>query len=110
MIELKYKIWLEKDGKVFGRGPYELLKGIKEKGSLMEAAKDMNMSYNKAFNLIKDIEKKLGYELRTSTRGGYCHGGAALTEEAEKLMQQYEAFIDECDTCLNQIFRQYFKE
>jgi molybdate transport system regulatory protein len=108
MIEFKYKIWLEKEGKVFGKGPYELLKGIKDKGSLAEAAKSMNMSYNKAFNLIKDIEKNLGYELHTSQRGGSDGGGAKLTIEAEELMVKYEAFICECEKSINEIFTKYF--
>jgi molybdate transport system regulatory protein len=109
MLEFRCKIWLEKEGKVFGKGPYELLKGIREKGSLAEAAKDMKMSYNKAFNLIKDIEKKLGYELHTSKRGGSDGGGSKLTQEAVELMTKYEAFINECENSMKEIFLKYFK-
>lgn len=108
MLEFKYKIWLEKEGKVFGKGPYALLRGIKDKGSLAEAAKSMHMSYNKAFNLIKDIEKNLGYELHTSKRGGSDGGGSELTIEAEELMAKYDAFISESEKCMNEIFSKYF--
>lgn len=108
MFKLRYKIWLESEGKVFGKGPYELLKGIKEKGSLREASKQMNMSYNKAFNLIKDIEKKLGKELVVSKRGGVEGGFSTLTEEAEELIQTYEKFMEECEESLWDIYNKYF--
>ena len=39
MYILRYKLWLEKDGKAFGEGPYQLLAGILETGSLSNAAK-----------------------------------------------------------------------
>ena len=108
MYQLKYKIWLENDGKVFGKGPYELLKGIKKFGSLSESAKNIKMSYNKAFNLMKDIEKRLGYSLIKAKTGGSGGGGSQLTEEAEVLMMKYEDFIDECDAELHKIFLKYF--
>lgn len=108
MLEFRYKIWLEKEGKVFGKGPYELLRGIRDTGSLSESAKGMKMSYNKAFNLIKDIEKKLGYELLASKRGGTSGGGSTLTSEAETLMMKYESFISECEKSINEIFSKYF--
>ena len=58
MYKLHYKLWLEKDGKVFGEGPYRLLVGILETGSLSSAAKKLNMSYSLAYNLIKKVEKR----------------------------------------------------
>lgn len=109
MFQLKYKIWLEKDGKVFGKGPYELLMGIKKYGSLSESAKQLNMSYNKAFNLIKDIEKRLGYELIKRKTGGSGGGGSQLTEQAEELLSKYILFANECDERLNEIFKKHFE-
>ena len=109
MVNLGYKIWLEQEGKVFGKGPYELLKRTNEKGSLAEAAKSMKMSYNKAFNLIKAIEKKLGYKLLNSKRGGADKGSSTLTLEAEELMLKYEVFIEECDVALIKIFEKHFR-
>jgi molybdate transport system regulatory protein len=108
MLELKYKIWLEYSGKVFGKGPYDLLVGVKETGSLLESAKNINMSYNKAFTLIKAIEKRLGYKLIESKVGGVGGGGSKLTPEAEMLMTKYTQFMEECETCLDKIFHKYF--
>lgn len=108
MYQLKYKVWLDKEGKVFGKGPYELLLGIKKYGSLNEAAKHMKMSYNKAHTLIKDIEKKLGFTLIETKSGGNGGGGSKLTKKADELMVNYELFINECEENLKAIFEKYF--
>ncbi|KUO68405.1 MAG: hypothetical protein APF77_12535 [Clostridia bacterium BRH_c25] len=108
MYELKYKIWIDKEGKVFGKGPLELLQGVKDKGSLSEAARSMNMSYNKAYNLIKSIEEKLGYRLIASKSGGSKGGGSELTEKAEELVGIYQNFYEECERSLHAIFHKHF--
>lgn len=110
MLEVRYKIWLDKDGKVFGKGPYCLLKGIKENGSLSKSAKCMGMSYNKAFNLIRDIEDRLGFKLLTSKSGGTRGGGSSLTEKAENLIEEYEKFFSECEQSIREIFDKHFKD
>jgi len=110
MLEVKYKIWLEQDGKVFGKGPYHLLKRVKNTGSLSKAAKTMGMSYNKAYNLIRLIEGRLGFGLIVSKSGGRKGGSSVLTPEAEKLMQVYEEFSAECEHSIQKIFMKYFKD
>ncbi len=107
-MQVKYKIWLENNGKVFGKGPYELLKGVVKTGSLSEAAKAMNMSYNKAYNLMKSIEENLGYKLIESKSGGARGGGSTLTKNAQILMETYEKFNEECEEELKRIFNKYF--
>jgi len=109
MLEMKYRIWLEQDGKIFGKGPYRLLKGVRENGSLSEAAKAMGMSYNKAYNLIRLIEGRLGFRLIDSKSGGTKGGGSVLTTEAEKLIASYEEFSADCERCLREIFERHFE-
>lgn len=108
MYNLNFKIWLDKEGKVFGQGPYELLKGVKETGSLSKAARRMHMSYSQAYNLIKSLESRLGFALITSQTGGKRGGGSFLTPEAAELMEKYAAFYEECEEALQNIFKKYF--
>lgn len=108
LYNLRYKIWLDKNGKVFGEGPFQLLKGIEETGSLTSAARAMNMSYSQAHNLIKSLEKKLGFNLINSKTGGNGGGGSELTEEARLLMERYHKFSMECEQSLQAIFAKYF--
>ncbi len=108
MYKLKYKIWLDKKGKVFGDGPCKLLKGIEEHGSLSNAAKAMGMSYSQAHNLIKNIEEKLGFSLLARKVGGSGGGGSELTQEAHDLMKKYLEFHNECEIILEEIFQKHF--
>ncbi|QRN86763.1 LysR family transcriptional regulator [Clostridia bacterium] len=107
-LNLKFKIWLENDGKAFGDGPYQLLIGVNNLGSLRKAAQDMNMSYSLAHKLIKSLEVELGYPLIERTVGGAGGGGSSLTKEAKDLMQNYHSFIQEAEAALNQLFHKYF--
>lgn len=109
MYNLRYKLWLEKDGKAFGEGPYQLLTGILESGSLSNAAKKLGMSYSLAYNLIKSIENNLGFPLITSKSGGPGGGGSELTPEALNLMNKYRGFQDEAALMLKELFEKYFK-
>lgn len=110
MLEVKYKIWLDNDGKIFGKGPYELLKGVRDKKSLSESARSMGMSYNKAYNLIKEIEGRLGYKLISSQSGGTKGGSSSLTREAEDLIEVYEKFMHECEQSIHDIFNKYYEK
>ena len=63
-MEIKYKIWLEKDGKViFGHGRVELLQAVEECHSLNAAAKKLNMSYRAAWGRLRASEERLGIKL-----------------------------------------------
>ena len=109
MLQVKYKVWLDDDGIIFGKGPYNLLNGVKDKGSLSVAAKSMGMSYNKAHNLIKKIEERLGFKLLVSKSGGTKGGGSYITEEAENLMKTYESFLKNAKTPYKTFLRNILK-
>lgn len=108
MYNLKYKIWLDNNGKAFGIGPCQLLKGVSETGSLNKAAKTMEMSYSQAHTLFKTLSKRLGFPLIMGRTGGVDGGGTVVTEEAKELMKKYEAFMSECDSFIQSTFQKYF--
>lgn len=109
-FNLRYKIWLEKNGKSFGDGPLELLKGIERTGSLAKAAREMRMSYSQAWNLLNTIEKRLGFKLVIKKVGGQDGGGSEITPEAREIMKRYEDFKAQADELLKKLFVQYFGE
>ena len=86
------KIWLETDeGYVFGPGVYNLLKAIKEKGTLKEASQSLDMSYRYAWGLIKKAETKLGAHLIEASKGGRQGGGSStITELGEQFIKDFE--------------------
>jgi len=107
-LKVGYKIWLENDGKVFGRGPYALLKGVEETSSLHQAAARMGMSYSKAWRIISNAEKKLGFFLLARTRGGLDGGGSKITPAAKELMGRCEHLEKDVGEAIERIYRQHF--
>jgi len=106
--KVNYKIWLEKEDKVFGQGPKEILELIEQTGSLHQAAQKMNMSYSQAWNLIKTLEGRLGFKLISAQAGGKGGGGSSLTEESRKLLKDYSRFIEEAEKSLKELEEKFF--
>lgn len=107
-MRLVFKVWLEHNGKAFGEGPYALLKGVADTGSLNKAASRMGMSYNQAWRLIKSIEARLGYPLIQSRAGGVAGGGSEVTPRGRILMEKYKFFREEVKENLGTLFQKHF--
>lgn len=111
ILKLRYKLWIEKDGeKAFGDGPLDILHRIERTGSLRQAAEEIKMSYSQAWNLIKDLEKRLGFNLLKRKVGGERGGGSEITEEARELMMKFEIFRERSDQSLHSLYKKIFKE
>lgn len=111
ILRLRYKIWIEKDGeKVFGDGPLDILHQVERTGSLRRAAEEISMSYSQAWNLMKDLEKRLGFDLLKRKVGGESGGGSEITEEAREMMMKFEIFRERADQNLNSLYKKIFKE
>ena len=80
-MKVAYRVWLVSDGKAFGMGPYELLKGIEKTGSLRQSAMKMGMSYRQAWGLLRECERKLGFTLIERRVGGASGGYSKITME-----------------------------
>lgn len=75
-MEIRSKLWIEVDGKtVFGRGRRFLIEAIDRYGSINQAAKEINISYRKAWGYIKAMEERLGMKLVERQTGGKNGGG-----------------------------------
>jgi molybdate transport system regulatory protein len=110
ILKLRYKIWLEKNReKVFGDGPLDILHRVEKTGSLRQAAEEINMSYSQAWNLMKDLEKRLGFNLLNRCVGGVKGGGSEITEEARELMMKFEIF-ERAEQSLHSLYREIFQE
>ncbi len=96
VFDIKTRIWFEKNGEpVFGIGRLLLLQKIESTGSINKAAKDLGFSYKKAWSYINLMEKRFGYPLVNKKIGGKNGGGSILTENAKKLMTDYENILKE---------------
>jgi len=110
-MKVIYKVWIEQDGgTAFGEGPYHLLKGVEETGSLWKAAAAMGMAYSKARRIMSCCEKSLGFALTYRKIGGALGGGSELTPETADLMRTYEGLRAEMEAALGEAYRKHFGE
>jgi|SRR3569833_2245066 len=73
-----------------GPGKAELLGHIADTGSISEAARRMDMSYNRAWLLVRTMNGCFKEPLVSSSRGGDKHGGAQLTKLGKKILRLYQ--------------------
>ncbi|MDO5707275.1 MAG: LysR family transcriptional regulator [Andreesenia angusta] len=111
-MKISGRIWLENDDKekLFGIGICDLLKGVGKYGSLSEAAKQMGMSYNKAHNLVKIMEKRLGFSVITTQIGGVRGGGSTLTEKGFSMIERYDKLMEKLNKDMEEGFNLYFSD
>jgi molybdate transport system regulatory protein len=103
-MEIKYKIWLEKNGKVvFGHGREKLFQAIDECHSLNAAAKKLNMSYRAAWGRLRASEERLGVKLVESDT---AKKGMTLTPAAKVLLDKFRQLEKDADAYLRKTSRE----
>jgi molybdate transport system regulatory protein len=99
-MEIKHKMWLEKNGRViFGPGRFELLEAVEECQSLSAAAKRLKMSYRAAWGRLRASEDRLGMSLVELTDN---RQGMRLTEEAKKMKDAFVELEKKIDALLEE--------
>lgn len=104
------QIRLAKEEIFFGPGVFSILKLTQQYESLNAAAKKMNLSYSKAFKMIKGTEEALGFKLLDRKIGGSNGGGSTLTPECIEFLDNFDAFDKELNEISSELFKEYFKE
>lgn len=96
------------DDKAFGPGIAALLHRVEENRSLRSAAASMGMAYSKAWTVLKNCENHLGFKLLDSTIGGKNGGGAALTDNAKRMLNAYDAYCAELKNFADKLIDEKF--
>lgn len=84
-----------------GPGKVELLIAIAETGSIREAADSLDMSYMRAWTLIRTMNKCFAEPLVERVRGGKEGGGANLTNAGKKALDLYQRMERDCISAVN---------
>jgi len=118
-MKAKVKVWIEDDEEnlIFGGGKTQILELIEDNGSILEAAKKMDMNYKKAWSHIKILQACIQDELVIVNQGRGANSGTTLTPKAKEIIEAYkilkkdvkeftqkrykELFIKENDTILH---------
>ncbi len=84
---------------MIGPGKAELLDRIAATGSIAAAARDMGMSYKRAWMLVETLNAMFDAPLVEAARGGSGKGGAVLTARGQAVLEEYrrvEAAVQVC--------------
>jgi len=109
-MKIKSKFWIEVGGSpVFGRGKRCLLEAIDKCGSINQAAKEIKMSYRKAWGHLNAMEGRLGIKLIERKAGGKDGGGAALTENARNFLKKYRQLERGLQHTVDERFKKIFE-
>ncbi|WP_292821733.1 LysR family transcriptional regulator [Methylophilus sp.] len=76
-----------------GPGKIELLQHIAQHGSISAAAKQMRMSYRRAWELVDMMNRSFDQPVVVSTTGGAHGGGAQVTAFGQALMLAYAQIL-----------------
>jgi molybdate transport system regulatory protein len=72
-----------------GVGKIELLEGIARAGSISQAAREMRMSYRRAWLLLEDMNVSFDHPVARTSVGGRGGGGVVLTAFGSGLVAAY---------------------
>ena len=101
-IDLKHK---EDGNPILTEEHFELLLNVGEVGSLMAAAEKMKISYRKAWELVRQSEKTLAFQLIEKDGGN-----SVLTAEGARLIEAYKELRVEFDASVKRIVKDFFKK
>ena len=88
-IKPRIRIVDEEGTIVMGPGKADLLEAIRRSGSIRAAAEELDMSYMRAWTLVKTMNAAFRSPLVEKERGGAAQGGAQLTERGHKVLELY---------------------
>jgi len=98
-MEIKYKIWIEKNDKVvFGKGRDNILKAIDEQRSLNAAAKKLGMSYRAAWGRLRASEERMEMKL---VEIGDGEKSMQLTQKARAIIERFDTLEKDVEKLLH---------
>jgi len=72
-----------------GPGKISLLEAIRESGSLSRAARNIGMSYRRAWLLVESLKQSFREPVTVASTGGRHGGGMLVTEFGDALIRSY---------------------
>jgi molybdate transport system regulatory protein len=97
MTRIRVSIVFESGARI-GPGKAKLLESIRDTGSISAAARDMGMSYKRAWVLLDSINRAFIEPVVTATPGGAGGGGASLTAFGAEVLERYNRILDRAAT------------
>lgn len=85
---VRFRIDFAKHSSV-GPGKISLLEAIRDAGSLSQGARNIGMSYRRAWLLIESLKQSFREPVTIASKGGREGGGMLVTEFGDELIRNY---------------------
>ncbi|CAG0993790.1 Molybdenum-pterin-binding protein MopA [Flavobacteriales bacterium] len=103
---VKSRIWIESSKGIYlGYGKIALLEKISETGSINSAAKELGLSYKKAWKLIESMNAQSTSPLVKTETGGKGGGGTVVTKAGLKAIKAFNKLDKKCKKALAKEFK-----
>ncbi len=90
-----------------GPGKADLLRAIDETGSISAAARQMEMSYRRAWLLVDTMNQAFRSPIVVTLTGGKAGGGAAVTEFGKEVLRRYDAMEEKASASVARELRSF---
>jgi Uncharacterized MobA-related protein len=104
------KVGIEKENIFFDARLKLLMFLIEDLGSIRQACDHMGLSYQKAWDMVNQLEQEIGYSVVERRHGGSRGRRTMLTERGRQLMHAYQRFEREIRTYARQSFEEIFQK
>lgn len=108
IYKIKSRFWIQgKNGTFLGEGRVQLLQAIEHAGSITAAAKELGLSYRKAWKMISIMNEEAPKPLVIREVGGSQGGGTRLTIEGRHAITTYLDFKRKCNAYIDKTFKEF---
>ncbi len=101
---VRFRVDFGREGAI-GPGKIALLEQIGRGGSLSQAARELGMSYRRAWQLLDSLNHCFRERVAVTAKGGRGGGGATLTRFGRELVRVYREFDAEIQRRAGRRFR-----
>src|SRR5205807_1391997 len=102
MTRVRVSIVFESGARI-GPGKAKLLESIRDTGSISAAAREMGMSYKRAWLLLDSINQAFNEPVVNTMPGGPGGGGATLTPFGADVLKRYRRILEHANTAKNDL-------
>ena len=111
-VYLDYSIFLKRRGSnelVLSQEQIELLLLVDELQSITASARQMCISYRKAWELVRQSEQSLGFTIISKSRGGKNGGSSVLTPDGKLLANAYRQLQADFNSSVKRVVKEFFQ-
>jgi molybdate transport system regulatory protein len=93
-----------------GQGKADLLEAIGRTGSISAAARELDMSYRKAWMLVDEMNQCFPSPVVTAIKGGLRGGGAQVTDLGQEALTRFRRIVAKASAAIDSDVREFKKK